>query len=180
MNGRRWLILSCAVGATVVAVYFANSTSRPAPGDNVSSVNAPAKIAAPPAGIAATAAQGDTPTRYFFDVHGHTADEIMALLDRAKDTYDSLPADLQDALSIAMVLHGPDVEFFATTNYARYRELVDLAAKLDAFGFIDLKVCAASVRSRGLETDRFPPFIELVPYGPAEVSRLESTGYVEL
>lgn len=79
-----------------------------------------------------------------------------------------------------MVLHGPDVVYFANANYAQYKSLVDLAAEVDAFGFLDLKVCAASARSHSLETDEFPPFVELVTYGPAEIKRLESAGYVRL
>ena len=105
---------------------------------------------------------------------------MKRLLNRAKDTYDSLPAHLQDDVRIAMVLHGPDVAFFATDNYEQYKDLVDLAASLDAFGFVDLKVCAVSVRIHGLQAEKFPPFIEIVPYGPAEVARLRSAGYVQL
>ncbi len=126
------------------------------------------------------ATDSDRSTNYFFDVHGHSAEEIMELLNHARDTYDELPQELQEAARIVMVLHGPDVEFFAVENYARYKSLVDLAANVDALGFVDLKVCAASVRSRGLQTDKFPPFIEFVPYGPAEVTRLRSAGYVQL
>jgi intracellular sulfur oxidation DsrE/DsrF family protein len=120
------------------------------------------------------------PSHYFFDVYGHSADEITALLERAEDVYENLPAEIRPDIRIAVVLHGPDVAFFATENYARNKPLVDLAASLDAFGFVDLKVCAASVRNQGLEASNFPPFIELVPYGPAEVSRLQAADYVQL
>jgi intracellular sulfur oxidation DsrE/DsrF family protein len=118
--------------------------------------------------------------RYFFDVYGHTPAEIMALLNRAKDTYDNLSPELRGSLKIAMVLHGPDIKFFATDNYAGNKDLVDLAARLDAFGFVDLKICAVSVTDHGLPSDGFPPFIEIVPYGPTEISRLQADGYVRL
>lgn len=81
-------------------------------------------------------------------------------------------------MSIAIVLHGPDVTFFATENYAQYRELVDLAAALDARGYVDLKACTTAVSSRGFDAAQFPPFIEFVPYGPDEIERLEAQGYV--
>lgn len=123
-------------------------------------------------------AESAAATRYFFDVYGHTAGEITALLRRAQMTRDELPEAEQDSITIALVLHGPDVTFFAADNYAQYRELVDLAASLDAQGYVDLKICTSSVSSRGLDAAQFPPFIEFVPYGPAETGRLESAGYV--
>lgn len=81
-------------------------------------------------------------------------------------------------MTIAIVLHGPDITFFAADNYAQYRELVDLAATLDAQGYVDLKACTVSVSRRGLEAAQFPPFIEFVPYGPDEIDRLKAQGYV--
>lgn len=134
-----------------------------------------------PASVSAalSPARDDTaPTRYFFDVHGHTAAEITALLRRAQTTHDALPEAEQDAITIAIVLHGPDVTFFAADNYSRYRELVDLAADLDARGYVDLKACTVSVNRRGLDATRFPPFIEFVPFGPDEIDRLKAQGYV--
>jgi len=100
------------------------------------------------------------------------------LLRRAQTTHDGLPAPERDSITIAMVLHGPDIAFFAVDHYEQYRELVDLAANLDALGYVDLKICTASVNSRGLDATQFPEFIEFVPYGPDEISRLESAGYV--
>jgi len=124
--------------------------------------------------------ESDVKTQYLFDVYGHSPEEVSALLMRAKDVYDNLSADLRNGLQIAMVVHGPDVEYFATENYAQHCPLVDLAASLDALGFVDLKVCVASIRAAGLDSSTFPPFIELVPYGPTEITRLKSAGYVEL
>ncbi len=115
--------------------------------------------------------------RYFFDVYGHTAEEITALLRRAQAKHDELPEDEQDSITIALVLHGPDIKFFTADNYAQYRELVDLAASLDAQGYVDLKICTKSVSSRGLDAAQFPRFIEFVPYGPDEINRLKSQGY---
>ncbi|MGR9090916.1 MAG: hypothetical protein ACU85U_10090 [Gammaproteobacteria bacterium] len=70
--------------------------------------------------------------------------------------------------------------FFAADNYEQYRELVGLAASLDALGYVDQKVCTASVSGRRLNAAQCPPCIEFVPYGPTEISRLESEGHVRL
>ncbi len=157
-----------------IGAYFAGSKPQP----QVTPIaSAPSQTFHPPAESAINA---EHDVYYFFDVHGHSAEEITELLKRAKTTYDRLSSDLQAATRIAMVLHGPDVVYFANGNYAQYKALVDLAAEVDAFGFLDLKVCAASARSQGLEADKFPPFVELVAYGPAEIRRLEAAGYVRL
>lgn len=144
----------------------------------------PAPAATPPPAPATVSTsfpptRNDTaPIRYFFDVYGHTAEEITALLRRAQTAHDELPEAAQGSISIAIVLHGPDVTYFAADNYAQYRELVDLAATLDAQGYVDLKACTVSVSSRGLDAAQFPPFIEFVPYGPDEIDRLKAQGYV--
>jgi len=172
MKPWHYLALITFACGTLAGSYFLEWADKPAPAQSAAVVKIPA--------AGTMAVDPEAATHYFFDVYGHSAAEIEALLNRAKDTYDSLPADLHDDVRIAMVLHGPDVAFFSTDNYDQYKDLVDLAASLDAFGFVDLKVCAASVRSHGLQPEKFPPFIELVPYGPAEVSRLRSAGYVQL
>ncbi len=45
-------------------------------------------------------------------------------------------AELSDPLSI--VLHVPAVEFFFNAKYTQYKDIVDLAARLSAFGVINL------------------------------------------
>ena len=171
---RRWhkAVILGMLCALIIGFYFTRTVIQPTRTSGI--VVHQTELATVPAIDSAR------PANYFFDVHGHSAEEIIGLLNRAKDTYDELPPELQESARIVMVLHGPDVEFFAGENYARYKSLVDLAANVDALGFIDLKACAASVRSRSLQTDKFPPFIEFVPYGPGEVTRLRSAGYVQL
>lgn len=117
--------------------------------------------------------------RYLFQVTLHTPAEIEKLLARAEQLAKTMrPADRR--AGIALVLHGPEVELFARRNYARYRALVDHAAKLDADGVIEVKMCQTEMRSRGIREQDVPGFIELVPYGPDEEERLKRRGYVYL
>ena len=126
------------------------------------------------------AAEVESDHRYFFNVNGHSKEEVQKLLTRAQEIYDSLPEDKKRSLEIVLVMHGPDAQFFAKHSYEQNKSLVDSAAKLEAFGFIDLKVCAASARSQGIAEDGFPAFIEVVPYGPNELRALNQQGYTEL
>ncbi len=132
-------------------------------------------------GSAASAADGApaVPPRQLFHVTLHTPAEIEGMLARAEQLAKARPA--RDARSgIALVLHGPEVEIFAHRNYSMYRRIVDLAARLDAAGVIEVKMCQTEMRARDIGRQDVPDFIELVPYGPDEEQRLLRNGYVYL
>ena len=74
---------------------------------------------------------------------------------------------------------APTSIFFSSRNYSKYQNIVDLAAKLDAFDVFYFKMCDASAANLGLEESEVPPFIEFVPYGPDEIERLKSAGFVQ-
>ncbi len=123
------------------------------------------------------AAAPENTAHYLFQITLHTPAEIEKLLARAEQlAATQRPSDRR--AGIALVLHGPEVELFARRNYAKYRQLVDRAAKLDADGVIEVKMCRTEMRSRGIREQDVPRFIELVPYGPDEEERLRRRGYV--
>ena len=117
------------------------------------------------------------PDRAVLDVSVHTMEGLRILLDRAEELA-MTPRPRGENASVVLVLHGPEVEFFAIKNYDRYRDIVDQAARLDAFDVVDVKICQTMMGERGIEQHDIPSFIELVPYGPGEVERLEQEGYV--
>ncbi|MEM7467279.1 MAG: DsrE family protein [Pseudomonadota bacterium] len=142
--------------------------------------HAPVSPAQTGANLAIPVSEQQESAQYFFNVSGHTKDEVQRLLTRAQEIYESLPEEKKQSLKVAMVLHGPDAQFFAKQNYEKNKSLVDSAAKLEAFGFIDLKVCAVSAKSHGIGEDGFPAFIDVVPYGPDAIKRLRDNGFTEL
>ena len=79
---------------------------------------------------------------------------------------------------VILVLHGPEVDFFSIKNYDKYKDIVDQAARLDAFDVVDVRICQTMIGMRGIEQTDIPSFIEQVPYGPGEVERLKQEGYV--
>lgn len=122
---------------------------------------------------------GNATRRYMFHISLHTADEIRALLDRAEMLATTTPI-ADSSPGIALVLHGPEVKFFSRQNYGQYKSLVDQAARLDARRIIDIKICQTQMHSLGIRDADIPDFVDLVPYGPAEIERLERGGYVYL
>jgi len=122
------------------------------------------------------AATESIPTLFQAKIEEHTAEEMFSLLSRAERI-----AAGQDEYSteepIAMVLYGDEIEFFKRQNYRDNKALVDLAARLDAFNIIDVKVCTYWLSQRGIELTDLPPFIDSVSAGDQETRRLEKAGY---
>ena len=122
-------------------------------------------------------ALNEVPERTVLDVSVHSIEGLKVLFDRAEELA-MTPRPMGEDASVVLVLHGPEVEFFSIKNYDKYKAIVDQAARLDAFDVVDVKICQTMMGKRGIEQNDIPSFIELVPYGPGEVERLEREGYV--
>ena len=119
----------------------------------------------------------DTRVRAVLDISVHTIEGLRVLFDRAEQLAMRPQAQGVDD-SIVLILHGPEVEFFSIKNYDKYKDIVDQAARLDAFDVVDVKICQSMMGLRGVERDDIPAFIEQVPVGPVEVEQLVQEGYV--
>lgn len=117
------------------------------------------------------------PSRAVLDISVHTIEELRVVLDRA-ERLAMTPRSGGEEDSVVLVLHGPEVVFFAIGNYEEYRDIVDQAARLDAFDVVDVRICETMMSEYGLGPNDIPSFIERVPFGPGEVERLQREGYV--
>lgn len=108
---------------------------------------------------------------YLARILNDSPQEVANALERAETLY--LAGDLPEGANpIAIVLHGPEVEIFFKDNYGEYKNIVDLAARLSAFGVVDVRVCETQTGIMGRERSSIHPFIGTVPFGPTEVKRL--------
>ena len=123
------------------------------------------------------AGEDEVPLRTVLDISVHTLEGLEVLLDRAEELA-MRPQAQGDEASVVLVLHGPEVKFFSIRNYAKYKNIVDQAARLDAFDVVDVKICQSMLDMQGIDRDDIPSFIEQVPLGPGEVERLRQQGYV--
>jgi len=119
---------------------------------------------------------GITPQKAVLDISVHTMDELQVVLDRAEQLA-LQPQSQDEEASVVLVLHGPEVEFFSIKNYDKYKDIVDQAARLDAFDVVDVKICQTMLDMKGIQRDDIPSFIDQVPFGPDEVERLVRKGY---
>ena len=115
---------------------------------------------------------------YLARINNDSPEEVADALKRAEMLYldGKFPADSNP---IAIILHGPEVEIFFKDNYEEYKTIVDLAARLSAFGVVDVRVCEVQTRIMGRERSSVYSFIGTVAFGPTEVKRLlEQRNYV--
>lgn len=98
-------------------------------------------------------------------------EQLAEALMRVEGLYD-FDAGSQLPDPVAIVVHGPEVSIFQRENYLIHKEIVDLAARLSALGILDISVCETRLSLEGAEKDSVYPFVDTVPFGPAEVDRL--------
>ena len=168
---QRTLILLLITMPLLVLLYY---TSQPGPEQEgelaESGPVSEAEVLEPPSMDA-------LPKKAVLDITVHTIDELKVLLDRAEELA-MVPQPPGEEASVILVLHGPEVEFFSISNYDRYKDIVDQAARLDAFDVVDVKICQTMMEIKGIPRADIPSFIEQVPQGPVEVERLVREGYV--
>jgi len=107
----------------------------------------------------------------------HTPEEVESVLLRAEkyvDAYNKFP----QSSPIVFILHGDEAEAFRKENYQQYKELVDLAARLEAYNVVDIKVCEMWMRKNNMEAGDVPAFVDTVTFGPKEEFKLKREGYV--
>ena len=108
---------------------------------------------------------------YLARIQQNSPKDVKLALLRAEELY--LGGEISDEQPpLAFVLHGPEVAIFFKNNYREYKSIVDLAARLSAFGVIDIAVCRTRLGVMGQDPAKLFPFVATVPFGPDEVERL--------
>lgn len=162
------ILLLLVVAVPLLAVLYLDQSGQEPVTDVAERGSAPSKDVLP---------EEDLPGKAVLDITVHTIDELKVLFDRAEELA-LAPQPPGSEASVVLVLHGPEVEFFAISNYDKYKDIVDQAARLDAFDVVDVKICQTMMEISGIPRDDIPAFIEQVPLGTVEVERLVREGYV--
>lgn len=112
-------------------------------------------------------------SRYLAHIEANTFEELKHLLGRAAELFESGQFQVGKDNPIAFVLHGPEANSLLQKNYSKHKDIMDLAARLTAFGVVDIKVCRTWMGTQSLDETQLPPFVGTVPFGPAEHKRLK-------
>lgn len=133
-------------------------------------------VVLPEEGIAPSGVQGLQPgSKIQAVVRLHTAEELQALLTRAEEL--SRSVDYRNNEPVRLVLSGDEIAIFVRSSYRGNKALVDLAARLDAFNVVELKVCQHWMARNQVETADLPAFLDPVTNGAEEVTRMQLEGY---
>jgi intracellular sulfur oxidation DsrE/DsrF family protein len=116
--------------------------------------------------------------RYVFDIDVGSREELLAILQRAELLSQDYSPETVSA--IALILHGPELAYFDLRDYTSNREIIDLASRLDARKVIEIKACRTMLERLMMKPGNLPGYIEVVPFGPAEVKRLVGEGYIQI
>lgn len=115
----------------------------------------------------------DSPIRVVYDVAVDSPEAVNNVLARASHMSNITGADPLEG-SIVLVLHGNEVMFFAKDDYETYRSVVDRAKNLSVGGIIRIKVSELALKVRGMSGADVHEFIEIIPFGDAEIARLQT------
>lgn len=108
---------------------------------------------------------------YLARIQLNTPEELFQALQRAEMLF--LEGRMVQQLPPAtIVVHGPEVEVFFRDGYRQHKQLADLAARLSAFGVVDVFVCETRMGVMGRDRSELYPFVGTVPFGPEAVERL--------
>ena len=113
------------------------------------------------------------PQKIVYDVNVKTLGAMNGVLDRASYLSKITGADPFDS-SIVLVLHGPEIEFFARENYQKYKELVHRAQSLVEGETLKIRMCKLAAEGHGYKPNQIHGFIKVVPMGDAEIIRLQN------
>jgi len=125
--------------------------------------------------VVTQASAADATFRYYFDAAPNSLQELDTLLNDLSSEEDRVGP----GTPLIIMLHGDHANAFVRDNYPANKKRVDQTALLDAYGIIDVKICATWMRLNDITEADIPPFIETVPYGVAELERLRKEGYME-
>lgn len=114
----------------------------------------------------------------FIDLMPKTDAEVNLILETLETAInDNQAAGLPP---IVMMLHGNQAHRFLRPNYDRNKQLIDQAAKLAAYGVLDVKICETWMKGNDYSAKDLFPFVNSVPLGTAELERLsDEEGYTE-
>jgi len=112
-----------------------------------------------------------------FDISVHNVEQLRDILLRAEKIALE-PRSATQPATISIMLHGREIEYFTIDHYSQYRDIVDLAAKLDAYNVIEFKMCETAMKDFGIKKSNIPGFIEFVPNADVEIKELARKGYV--
>lgn len=118
----------------------------------------------------------DTPEGVVFTVYEYEEDALEWVVPRLSYYIDLLRDHFQD-IPIAVVSHGDEMLSLSTEQRSIYKGVHEELQKLVDVKSINFHICGSYAAYNGLSEQDFPDFIDVVPFGPSQISDYERVGY---
>lgn len=119
------------------------------------------------------------PAGVIFEIVSDDEDYLWQVLPTVQQDIDRLRARFPK-LAIAIVSHGMEQLALTYENREDYAEIQDQVQRLVHEKHITFHVCGTYARMHGVDEDEFPEYIDVAPYGPAQVKSYIEFGYVKI
>jgi intracellular sulfur oxidation DsrE/DsrF family protein len=177
---RRLNIRTPRLGVCLLAIFglaLASCSDEAVTASDMKPKAEPVYVNVPEAKASVVRADFNEAPRLQAQIRLHTADELKELLVRAEELSQSME-EYPSKEPVAFVLYGEEIDLFRRSNYQSNQELVDLAARLEAYQVVDFKVCETWMGKNQISGEQLPAFLDRVHNGAEEANRLEASGYI--
>lgn len=117
-----------------------------------------------------------SPSGVIFAVREYDEDALHWVLPRVEKYMQELRSRFPK-LQIAMMSHGDEIISLSEGNKHNHKATHKLLQKLVTQNNLLFHICGTMARMNGLDPDDFPDYIDVVPYGPAQVEDYQSLGF---
>jgi intracellular sulfur oxidation DsrE/DsrF family protein len=118
----------------------------------------------------------DADFKVVYDVKTRSLDEFSSVMNRISYLTTRLGNDPL-SMSIVVVLHGNEIEYFAHEKELEYEGVVRRALSLTMGETIEFRICRAAAERRGYKPADLQSFVSVVPMADAEIVQLQFSGY---
>ena len=116
------------------------------------------------------------PSGVIFTVREYDEDALYWVLPRVEQYMLELRQRFPK-LQIAMMSHGDEIISLSQENKHKHKTTHKLLQKLVTQNNLLFHICGTMAHMSGLDPDDFPDYVDVVPYGPAQVEDYLSLGF---
>lgn len=120
--------------------------------------------------------ESDAAHKVVYDVKTDSNEAFNSVLDRISYLNTRLGGDPLTT-SIVVVLHGDEINYFASDNELDFEPIIARAQSLTIGETIEFRVCRVSAKRRGYLPEDLQNFVRVVPMADAEIVQLQFNGY---
>lgn len=116
------------------------------------------------------------PTGILFTIYEYEEDALEWVIPRLSHYVDLIRRSFP-ALPIAVVSHGDEILTLTREQASIYQDIHKKIKNLVKRQHISFHICGSYAAYNGLSEEDFPEYIDVVPFGPSQITDYEAIGY---